>query len=127
LTAHFIERLAHELGREVSGISEDALKMLMDHDWPGNVRELENAVERALVTCKGRELSEGDFHWLGCGNGSRQKFDVPGDISLVELERRAIIATLERTHGNVKEAAGSLGVDRSTLYEKLKRYEIPRG
>ena len=51
---------------------------------------------------------------------------MPGDVSLAELERRAIIATLERTRGNVKEAAVSLGVDRSTLYDKLKRYEIAR-
>jgi DNA-binding NtrC family response regulator len=126
LTGHFIERLAHELGKDVGGISDDALKLLMDHDWPGNVRELENAIERALVTCKGRQLTETDFVWLGRAAAGRQAWEVPGDISLNELERRAIIATLERTHGNVKEAALSLGVDRSTLYEKLKRYEIPR-
>jgi len=126
LTTHFVEKLAHELGKEVSAISEDALKLLMDHDWPGNVRELENAIERALVTCKGRQLNESDFAWLGRGAAARQPFDMPGDISLADLERRAIIATLERTHGNVREAAASLGVDRSTLYEKLKRYEIPR-
>ena len=126
LTAHFIERLAHELSKDVSEISEDALKLLMDHDWPGNVRELENAIERALVTCKGRQLTDADFAWFGRAAGSKQAFVMPGDVSLAELERRAIIATLERTRGNVKEAAQSLGVDRSTLYEKLKRYEIPR-
>ncbi len=126
LTAHFIERLAHEFGKETAGISDDALKLLMDYEWPGNVRELENAIERALVTCRGRQLTEADFAWLGRGAASRQAWEVPGDIALSELERRAIIATLERTHGNVKEAAASLGVDRSTLYDKLKRYEIPR-
>ena len=78
------------------------------------------------MTCKGRQLNESDFAWLGRGAAARQPFDMPGDISLADLERRAIIATLERTHGNVREAAASLGVDRSTLYEKLKRYEIPR-
>ena len=126
LTAHFIERLSHEFGKETAGISDDALKLLMDYDWPGNVRELENAIERALVTCRGPQLTEADFAWLGRGAASRQTYEVPGDIALSELERRAIIATLERTHGNVKEAAASLGVDRSTLYDKLKRYEIPR-
>jgi DNA-binding NtrC family response regulator len=126
LTTHFVEKLAHELGKEVNDISTDALKLLMDHDWPGNVRELENAIERALVTCKGRQLTESDFAWLGRGAVSRLSFTVPGDMTFAELERLAIIATLERTRGNVKEAAASLGVDRSTLYEKLKRYEIPR-
>jgi DNA-binding NtrC family response regulator len=125
LAAHFVERLAHELGKEVGGISEEGLKLLMDYDWPGNVRELENVVERAIVTSRGSLLTEADFGWLTNG-ASRGNWQVPGDISLAELERRAIIATLERTHGNVKEAAASLGVDRSTLYDKLKRYEIPR-
>jgi len=126
LADHFIERLAHELGREVGSISEDALKVLMDYDWPGNVRELENVIERAIVISRGNMLTEADLAWFGKTPAAAQPWSVPGDISLAELERRAIIATLERTHGNVKEAATSLGVDRSTLYEKLKRYEIPR-
>jgi DNA-binding NtrC family response regulator len=126
LAAHFIERLAHELGKDVGGISEEALKLLMDHDWPGNVRELENVLERAIVTTRGHVLADSDFGWLGRGPSPGKEWTVPGDMSLAELERLAIVATLERTHGNVKEAATSLGVDRSTLYDKLKRYEIPR-
>ena len=54
---------------------------------------------------------------------SPQNWEVP-DVSLGELERRAIVAALERKHGNVKEASTALGIDRSTLYDKLKRYEI---
>src|SRR5512136_1602229 len=64
LAQEFLDRLAHELGRPVSGISEEALRLLMDHDWPGNVRELENAVERALVTCKEGVLTAEDFAFL---------------------------------------------------------------
>ena len=126
LAEHFVERIAHELGKEVDGISENGLKVLMDYDWPGNVRELENAIERAIVTCHGRVLTEADFSTLARGSNGKAGWTVPGDVSLDELERRAIVATLERTHGNVKEAAASLGVDRSTLYDKLKRYEIAR-
>ncbi|MBS1857689.1 MAG: sigma-54-dependent Fis family transcriptional regulator [Acidobacteria bacterium] len=126
LAAHFMEKLSHELGREVTGIADDALRVLMDYDWPGNVRELENAIERALVTCRARQLTDADFTWLTRAAGAPRQWSVPGDVPLSELERRAIIATLERTKGNVKEAAASLGVDRSTLYDKLKRYEIPR-
>jgi transcriptional regulator of acetoin/glycerol metabolism len=55
--------------------------------------------------------------------GPQQNWEVP-DVSLDELERRAIITALERKHGNVKEASVALGIDRSTLYDKLKRYEI---
>jgi transcriptional regulator of acetoin/glycerol metabolism len=57
----------------------------------------------------------------------RRQWAVPANISLQELERLAITVTIQRTQGNIKEAAGILGIDRSTLYEKIKRYEIPRG
>jgi len=50
LAAHFLERLSHELGKDIGEISEGGLKVLMDYNWPGNVRELENAIERAMVT-----------------------------------------------------------------------------
>ena len=127
LAEHFVERLSHEIGQGRRGdLRRRACSILMDHNWPGNVRELENAVERAIVTCRDRALGEADFAWLSNNPCFRQSWAVPGDVSLAELERRAIIATLERTRGNVKEAAVSLGVDRSTLYDKLKRYEIAR-
>jgi transcriptional regulator of acetoin/glycerol metabolism len=75
------------------------------------------------VTSRNGTLTESDFSWLTQRNAAGQNWDVP-DVPLSELERRAIIAVLERKHGNVKEAAASLGIDRSTLYDKLKRYEI---
>jgi DNA-binding NtrC family response regulator len=128
LAQEFLDRLSHELGREVGGISDEALRLLMDHDWPGNVRELENAVERALVTCKTGVLAAEDFAFLrppeadpgGPGLG------LPAGLTLHEIEKQYITATLQRTQGNIKAAADALGIDRSTLYEKIRRYEIPR-
>ncbi|HTZ31318.1 MAG TPA: sigma-54 dependent transcriptional regulator [Methylomirabilota bacterium] len=120
---HFVEKIASELGKDVSGISADALKILIAYDWPGNVRELENVIERAIVTSHNDTLEQEDFAWLNQRDAAPQAWDVP-DVPLNELERRAIIAVLERKKGNVKEAAASLGIDRSTLYDKLKRYEI---
>src|SRR5271157_3255695 len=64
LAQHFVESTSHELGKDVSGISEGGLKVLLDHSWPGNVRELENAIERAMVTCRGAELTEDDFAFV---------------------------------------------------------------
>jgi DNA-binding NtrC family response regulator len=125
LAEHFVERIANELRKEIAGISEGALKVLMDYDWPGNVRELENAIERAIVVCRNGTLRECDFSLLERTASGREPWKAP-DLPLAELERQAIIATLERKHGNVKEAAVSLGIDRSTLYDKLKRYSIPR-
>jgi len=125
LARHFLEKLAHELGKDVDDISEGGLKALMDYHWPGNVRELENAVERAMVTCRGRVLGEEDFSFLG-RNGLPKAWTVPPAMTLQEMEKSAIAATLQRTGGNIKESAAVLGIDRSTLYEKLKRYEIQR-
>jgi DNA-binding NtrC family response regulator len=123
LAEHFVQRISSELGREIAGISASALKLLIAHDWPGNVRELENVIERAIVTCRNGTLDEQEFSWLQRNPASPHDWDVP-DMPLGELERRAIVAALERTGGNVKEASAALGIDRSTLYDKLKRYEI---
>jgi DNA-binding NtrC family response regulator len=123
LAEHFVQRISSELGKDISGISAAALKLLIACDWPGNVRELENVIERAIVTCRNGTLDEQDFSWLQRYPGSSQNWEVP-EVSLDELERRAIVAALERKHGNVKEASAALGIDRSTLYDKLKRYEI---
>jgi DNA-binding NtrC family response regulator len=126
LAQHFLERLSHELGKDVREISEGALKLLMDHNWPGNVRELENAVERAMVTTRGKTLEEEDFAFLAHNGASAKVPKFPAGMSLQDLEKQLIGVTLERTGGNIKEAAIVLGIDRSTLYEKIKKYEIPR-
>ena len=126
LARHFVERLSHELGKDVDEISEDALKILMDYNWPGNVRELENAVERALVTCRGQELTEDDFSFLARNGLASRPWSIPAGMTLQEMEKQLIAVTIERTGGNIKESAAILGIDRSTMYEKIKRYEIAR-
>jgi DNA-binding NtrC family response regulator len=125
LARHFLERFSHELGKDIGDISEGGLRVLMDHYWPGNVRELENAMERAMVTCRTRTLSEEDFAFLA-QNGAAKGWPVPAGMSIQEMEKLLIAATLLRTGGNIKESASVLGIDRSTLYEKIKRYDIPR-
>jgi DNA-binding NtrC family response regulator len=126
LAAHFLERISHELGRDVSEIGECALRVLMDYHWPGNVRELENAVERAVVTCRGRELLAEHFGFLAGPAAATQPWNVPSGATLQDMEKVVIMATIERTGGNIKESASILGIDRSTLYEKIKKYGIPR-
>ncbi len=125
LVNHFIERTAQELSKDVGDISEGALKILLNYNWPGNVRELENAIERAIITAKTRILTEEDFGFLNlCREETEWK--VPADLSLEEVENKVITATLQRTHGNVKEAASILHIDRSTLYDRIKRYGLSR-
>jgi DNA-binding NtrC family response regulator len=125
LARHFMERVSREVGKEVGDISEGALKILMDYHWPGNVRELENAMERAIVTCRGGRLTEDDLSFLADSAAARP-WQIPAGITLQEMEKQLIAATIQRTGGNIKESASILGIDRSTLYEKIKRYEIPR-
>jgi DNA-binding NtrC family response regulator len=126
LARSFVERLSHELGRSISDITEGALGILMDQSWPGNVRQLENVIERAMVTCKNRVLAEEDFAFLRLNGNTGGGWAIPTGLPLHEIEKQVIAATLQRTEGNIKEAAGVLGIDRSTLYEKLKKYDIPR-
>jgi DNA-binding NtrC family response regulator len=111
----------------VEDISEGGLVPLLDHDWPGNVRELENVIERALVTCKTRVLTEEDFAFLARDGRRQKEWVAPSNMTLEEVQRLTIAATLQRTQGNIKEAAASLGIDRSTLYDWIKKYNIPRG
>ncbi len=126
LVRHFNERLSLELGRPVREVTERALRLLTGHDWPGNVRELENAVERAIVTSHGRRLEMRDFSFLAASAARRGEWEPPEDLRLAEIERRAVEAALARTSWNVKAAAALLGIDRSTLYDKLKRYGLSR-
>jgi DNA-binding NtrC family response regulator len=125
LARHFICKIAHETGKEVVDISESAMRALLDYDWPGNVRELENALERAIVTTRSRVLSEADVSFLARVQSPKGPW-IPPDLPLADLEKQAIVAAIERKDGNIKEAAAALGIDRSTLYDKIRRYEIPR-
>jgi DNA-binding NtrC family response regulator len=126
LARHFLRCSSLELGKEIEDLSDGALKVLIDHDWPGNVRELENTVERAVITCAGGTLDAEELSFLAIGERSPSDWRPPSHLSLREVEREVIAATLARTRGNVKEAARVLGIDRSTLYEKLRRYGIER-
>jgi DNA-binding NtrC family response regulator len=125
LARDFMVRLGHEMGRDMDDISSGALKLLLDYDWAGNVRELENAVERAIITARGRELTEADFGFLARQDRAGADWQAPGNMSLADVEKQVIIATLQRLGGNIKAAAASLGIDRSTLYERIRKLGLP--
>ena len=100
--------------------------ILMSQEWQGNVRQLENAIERAMVSCHERILTEESFSFLTDRSQGQPGWAPPGNTTLAEMERQAIEATLRRTSGNFKEAAAVLGIDRSTLYDKIKKFDIER-
>jgi two-component system response regulator HydG len=124
LVRNFVVRSAVEQGRPAPEVDESAMKRLMTHTWPGNVRELENAVERAMATTFGPVIGAEAFAFLDPPRAAAT--DMPDDLPLREIEKRAIEATLRRTGGNVKAAAASLQIDRSTLYDKIERYGLTR-
>jgi two-component system, NtrC family, response regulator HydG len=138
LINHFLERFSKRLGKEVSGISDQALAMLKTYPWPGNVRELENMLERTAVLCPGPTITTSDLP----EDIIRQKPPAsqpdaeqplqptanqgaagPGDEE-TEGESEHILRILKQTYGNKAKAARLLGIDRSTLYRKMKQYDI---
>ena len=125
LAEHFLRRSAAETGREVCTLSDDAVDALLRHEWPGNVRELDNAMERAQVSCRSGVIRTSDLAFLFEADGT-VGWTAPANLSLKEVESEVIRAVLRRTGGNIKEAATILGIDRSTLYEKMRRYDIER-
>ena len=119
LAEFFLHRFSQEMNKPIDQISREAIDEMMLYDWPGNVRELENAVERAVVVGKGRKILPQDlpiYH--------RQDRQTHIDNSLQNVERAHIIHILNVSHWNVSKSAEILGIDRSTLYNKIKRYKI---
>ena len=122
LVHHFLEKYNGRLRKDFRGISPDALDLLVRHDWPGNVRELENTIERLVVLSSGPYLEPADL--VFAGTILTPAIEAPDGTSLKDLERNHIIQTLQRCDGHKSETARALGIDRKTLREKLKRYNI---
>ncbi len=121
LVRFFIERYKRAMNKPVGNIENKALSMLMNYQWPGNIRELENAIERAMVVVKGNVLRKEHFI---LNNSIRE--GMPSDLSLKEIEKKHILSVLDRFNWNISQAARILGIDRVTIYKKLKEYGISR-
>ncbi|NJD10531.1 MAG: sigma-54-dependent Fis family transcriptional regulator [Gemmatimonadetes bacterium] len=119
LARHLLERFARHMDTRAKDFSPAAMALLESYDWPGNVRELSNAVERALVIGRGPQILPED---LPLRNRMRDAIDAPD--SLAELEKRHIAAILARTDWNITRTAELLGVDRATVYNKIRKYEL---
>jgi two-component system response regulator HydG len=127
LADFFLKKYAEKNRRRISGLTAQALDMFMRHEWPGNVRELENAVERAVIMTPGDRIAPGALpeaiRGLGVGESAGPAAGVPEALrSLRDMERAAILRTLDETGGNRTRAAEILGISRRTLQLKLKQY-----
>jgi len=126
LVSHFIRQFNAEQGKHIQGISEEALALLMRYAFPGNVRELQNIVERAIVLCHDdridmqclpTELTEAGSAGGAAGSHS------PGN-PLLEAEAETILRTLREHDGHRGKTAAALGIDKSTLWRKMRKYAI---
>jgi transcriptional regulator with PAS, ATPase and Fis domain len=125
LCNHFMSKFNDRYRKNVRSISPAAYHLLIRNRWPGNVRELENAMERAVLVCKTNEIVPGDLPETIREEGTpTQEFTIPPHRTLAEIEKMAIVQTLQRTNWNKQEAAQVLGLYRPTLYSKMKKHEI---
>jgi DNA-binding NtrC family response regulator len=127
LIEHFVAR--SKRSSQVKRLSEAALRILLNYPWPGNVRELENTIERALVLCRGEEITEEDLPPHMTMNNARVTSLQEALLrrrSLADMEREYILLAMELTEGSKKEAAELLDIDRKTLYARLDKYGYRR-
>ncbi len=131
LATHFLARFNAETGRRLRGFTPDALERMRQYRWPGNVRELKNVVERAVVLAQDEFISADELALTSLSTQgesadvvlSRSAYE---PLSLDEIERRHILATLRTTGWNKSRASSILGIERSTLDRKIRRYQIRR-
>jgi DNA-binding NtrC family response regulator len=129
LVASFVKQFAQQLGKSEPAIAPDAFQKLLDYSWPGNVRELQNAIEYAVVLARQdligvKELPAEVQLPTALQQTERATPSRPGVQSLDDVEKTTILQALAQCHGNKKKAAELLGIQRPTLYNKLKRYAI---
>jgi two-component system response regulator HydG len=129
LAQHFLKMFAAKNQKKIKGFTPQAMDNLIRYNWPGNVRELMNAVERGVVLARSPYLDEADFLLLtepvlsdDEDSASPPDLSIEGDALLEEIEKTAILKTLEAARGNKSEAARRLGITRKTLHKKLKTY-----
>ncbi len=143
LADHFLQRCRSKASCRVEAFSDEAMAVLSDYEWPGNVRELQNTVERAVILARGPHVVIGDIQLstrttttatpsttaavpTSTGPAPVSDGSAGRDVSLERLEREHILATLKRTDWNKSMASQILGIERSTLDRKLKRYNVSR-
>ncbi|WP_072180204.1 sigma-54 interaction domain-containing protein, partial [Bacillus cereus] len=138
ITEFLIKKLNGELGSNVISFDERVREIFMEHDWPGNIRELENVLERAMNVIEGmiiqvhhlpaylrkKDKEEELYHDIFTINQKQNEGEYSLQAEVESAEKRAITRALEKTAGNIKEAARLLGIHRASLYRKIEKYEI---
>jgi DNA-binding NtrC family response regulator len=123
IMAHYLlDKLATDLGRGEIQLEPESIKALQAYSWPGNVRELRNVIERAVLLSEQKNIRLQDLHFDG--HSRRQASYLDSNLTLTELERQHIERVLLEEQGRVEKAASRLGIPRSSLYQKIKKYHL---
>ena len=125
LAEYFLDQFNREMGRKIEGFTDAAKKRLLHYSWPGNIRELKNVIERAVVLNTKSHIDVDDLSLtpaIEAGGTDGAASNDPAEMTLAELERIHIERVLRFTDGNKSRAAAILGIERSTLDRKLKRF-----
>ena len=128
----FLQKFVRKTGRVIKGFTEEAMELLKDYNWPGNVRELQNTIERTVILCRNELVRATDIQLSSLGSrvsapaADRAETGEFRELSMADVEQEHILATLEHTGWNKSKASQILGIERSTLDRKLKRYHVPK-
>ncbi len=132
LAEHFLNQAVKKTDKSITLISAEAMDMLMNYDWPGNVRELENTIDRAVLIEQSGVIQPSSLPpWIASERKGYTKSasqteteDSSEIVPLEELEKKAVINALKITNNNIQQAAKALGINRATVYRKMKQYNI---
>jgi PAS domain S-box-containing protein len=126
LVDHFVSRFALQQGKQIEGVSEDALRLLMDCEFPGNVRQLQNVIEHAVVLCRGSRIDVDSLptELLQATSAGKAVASRLAGSPLVDAEAATILQTLRQHGGHRGRTAAALGIDKTTLWRKMKKLGI---
>jgi two-component system response regulator AtoC len=125
LARFFLARMCGAAGKPILQVSSAALRKLEQHDWPGNVRELRNVIERAVYLTDGTSIGSADLRLAYAPQPSTCMFELPaGGIDIEALQRDLVVQALERTRGNVTQAARLLGMNRDQMRYRVAKYSL---
>ncbi|HQO03682.1 MAG TPA: sigma 54-interacting transcriptional regulator [Spirochaetota bacterium] len=122
LVSHFVKKYSIIKGKHIEGVSDDVMNILMNYDFPGNIRELENIIEHGFILCKDYYIQTRHLP----SHLRSSTFDLPESMTLEMIEKMFIERTLERNDWNKLKSAQDLGIDQSTLWRKIKRYNLTK-
>lgn len=129
LAEHFLEKFSLDTGKKIYGLSDESMRILMEYNWPGNIRQLANTIEHAIVVANELEIQVCDFPGYivaSKAEDTTKPATRETSQSLEELEKECIMNTLKINNWNIRKSADILGINRVTLYNKIKKYGLKK-